>query len=230
MPETNRSSPDFLKSLNSFAREKHDTFWLATRFLEKEARIKALCVLCLDGEFFRVVSTVNEEIVAQIRLQWWRDEMDKLLNGEPEQLTLPAQALAHLLSKDAGLKSALLDLINAYDDVASGQPGRYAESLFALLFLVNGASSADANRFSLLSGPVFQSANSGGLNTEAVRALVDSLTTVPDAVWPFLSLFEFTRDWRRKRKSGAVERRWRMLASFLGGEGRLQKKLLQLCD
>lgn len=227
MPKTNHQSRDFFKSLNSFGRQNHETFWLATRFLDQKARHLALMALCLDGEFYRIVSSVQEEMVAQIRLQWWRDEVQRILSGQLSQQTLAAQSLEGLLKANPDFATEIEHLINAYDDIASGQQGDYAETLFRLLFAVAGAEQHDISKYAVLCSNVFQSANAGVLNRPAVEALARELDAVPEAIWPFLCLFEFTTDWQKKRRPSKLGQRFRLLLCFLGGEARLKTKLLR---
>lgn len=230
MPETKPESPEFFKTLNSLAKRQHSTFWLSTRFMTPTARRLALCILCLDGEFYRVVSGVNEEIVAQIRLQWWRDEIARLSDGEQGQLTDAGRALSYLLANRSACTDGLMTLVNAYDDMASGQASDYPQALFGLLFFVMNEHRALAEEYGRLAGDVFQSANTARPDREAVRRLSGALEKAPDGFWPVLCLFEFLPDWAIRRKPGATEARWRILKAFLGGEKRLQSHLNRFSD
>lgn len=218
MAEAKYENPDFFKSLNSFAKAKHETLWLASRFLPNKAeRQRALAIMCLDGEFNRIASISDEEIVSQIRLQWWRDEIERLENGQEPQQTDAALSLAYLIANHSHDKSALLLLIDAYDDIISQNSGAYGEALFNLF--VSDESAA------LAAGRVFQSANQGQLPPTSIEELTAHLESVSDADWPWLALFVFTEHWLTRKKIPPLQKRWRYWVGFAKGEGALKSKL-----
>ncbi|WP_022695367.1 squalene/phytoene synthase family protein [Ponticaulis koreensis] len=222
MPETKRKSPDFFKSLNSFARHSHQTIWLATGFLESGQRQRSLMILCLDGEFHRIATTISEAMVAQIRLQWWRDEIDNILAGKDTQQTDPALSLEGLLLDYEVEPRAILDLINAYDDVIAGDEPDYGGALFRLL--MNDAETEESGCANLL-GRYFQTANAGAPDRQSLDGLKQCLQEKNDVRWPWMCLLEFAADWESKAEAHALIRRWRFWKAFLAGEKRLLKKL-----
>ncbi len=225
MPETKRKSPDFFKSLNSFARDSHQTIWLATGFLESTQRQRALMMLGLDGEFHRIATTISEPMVAQIRLQWWRDEIENILAGKETQQTDAALSLEGLVLDHKLAPQRILDLINAYDDVIAGDEPDYGGALFRLL--MDGPENEETGCASLL-GRYFQTANAGAPDRQSLEGLMQCLQDKHDTRWPWLCLLEFAADWQSKAEAHALVRRWRYWKAFLGGEKRLLKKLERL--
>lgn len=224
MPETKQKSPDFFLSLNNFVRRHREMLWLATRFLTDARRKRALCILCLDAEFQRIATTVNDEMVGLIRLQWWRDETKKILKGETSQQTLAAQSLSFVLDQSPETADPIIALIDAYDDQLTSGQGNVHSKLFGALL----ANLPDGEKLSETAGEIMHSAQSGQLNTAARDNLIAGLANVSNEAWPWVCLLEFTRDWMRGRKPGAFEMRWRIWKAFLGGEKRLAKKLRAL--
>lgn len=203
---------------------------MATRFLSRNGRKLALCVLELDSELYRIVSTVSESAIAQIRLQWWRDEAEKIIRGHDSQKTLAAQALTVILSRPESAEKRILALIDAYDDQISGLPGDHATRLFAALFEIHGEDENLMDRYAALAGRVFTSANTGALDRASATEFAKALCEAPEVFWPWLCLFEFTSDWQEKRQPAPVERRWRYLMAFLRGERALAKKLERIAE
>ncbi len=228
--KTKHKSRNFRKKLSAFARRNHETFWLATTFLPAEERLRALCMLCLDGEFYRIVDTVQEPMVAQIRLQWWRDEIEKMQNGADSQATLPAEALDLLLSQSAENRKWVERLIDAYDDGLSGAGQRHAQTLFAVMLAGTGKHDDQIRSVAERAGQVFRSSNAGSLAKDDVLAFACMLSETPDGFWPWLSLFTFLPDWHHSRKPSSLTRRWRLFSAFLGGERKLATRLRSFAD
>jgi hypothetical protein len=225
MPETKQKSPDFFGSLNNFVRTQREVFWLATRFLSNAARKRALCMLCLDAEFHRIAATVNDEMVGLIRLQWWRDEAQKILAGETSQQTLAAQSLSYVLQESPEDLRHIINLIDCYDDQLTAGHGQHSVRLFEALL----PAAHDTDTLAQKAGKVFSSAQSGEISPVELDALANGLRNLPNDVWPWMCLFEFTGDWIKGNKPGAFAMRWRIWKAFLGGEKRLAKKLRSFC-
>lgn len=222
MPETKQESPVFLKSLNEFVRENHETFWLATRFLGNQHRIRALRLLALDGEFYRVKQMASENMVALIRLQWWRDEIDKVQNGTDSQPTLAGQALGGLLATNPQDAHHVLALIDAYDDLLTGQGNNHAEVLFAGLFDLKEPD----NSLAQTAGKVFRAAHEGRVSGVFLERLAEAVSAnTSESVWVWLCLFGFLPEWKTKKPLSAFGKRWRIWKTFLGGEKRLAGRL-----
>jgi phytoene synthase len=100
--------------------------------LSPEARLAALwapapvreafaAILALDAELLRVVTTLSEPLLAEIRLAWWRERLTDLSNGQPAPAQPLLQALeaasrAHPsldLARLSRLEDSLLPLLGA---------------------------------------------------------------------------------------------------------------------
>lgn len=226
MAKTKREYQAFLKSLNESVRGAHETFWLATRFLASEDRTRALCLLCLDAEFYRIATTTQENMIALIRLQWWRDEIDKLEAGQAPQQTDAALALAYLLQIGSHERHNILRLINTYDDMLSTGIAGHSESLFSVLF----SSPDDQSDLACLCGEVFRLANQGSVPREKLAAMSEAIRNAHPDLWPWLCLFDFVPDWLAKNTLSPFRKRWRIWKAFLAGEKRLAKKLNTLAE
>lgn len=227
MPETKHESPDFFKRLETFVKRNHETLWLGTRFLPVARRRRALCLLCLDGEFYRIVTSVNEEMIGQIRLQWWRDEIERLKAGEAPQKSMAGEALGYLLKENADDAAHVLRLLDAYDDHLGKQETRYAENLFGAL-MDDRPRGGGSSPVSIVCGRVFQLANqkvSGEPLTDAVNELADRTSSLDDEEWAWVSLFDLLPFWLEKKNPAPIAKRWRIWRSFLAGEKRLQSRL-----
>ena len=231
MPETKFSSPDFFKTLNTFAKHHHGTLWLGTRFLPEGERFRALSLLVLDGEFYKVATTASEGMIGQIRLQWWRDEIDRLKEEGAPQGSLAGQALSGLLARNPADGLHVHNLINAYDDYLSGANTAYAPQLFSALMDAGVEGEAhDKTSLAWMAGDVFQNANSARPDADRVKQLANRLDKLSDKDWAFLCLFELLPDWTSKKGGHALQRRWRIWRAFLGGEERLAKRLRRFAE
>lgn len=226
MAKTKRENQAFLKSLSETVRGAHETFWLATRFLPSDQRKRALCLLCLDAEFYRVATTTQENMIALIRLQWWRDEIDKLEAGQEPQQTEAALALAFLLQACSHERNNILRLIDTYDDMLSTGSVGHSETLFAVLF----SSTDHHSGLARLCGDVFRQANQGAVQKESVVSLSEAIHTAHADLWPWLCLFDFVPEWLTKENLSPFRKRWRIWKAFLAGEKRLAKKLRTLAE
>ena len=72
----------------------------------------------LEG-FFKEVSDipyrVDEPFLAEIRLQWWRDGIDKILRGERLGHPIADGLAPYLLEHEAALKGPLVSILNSFE-------------------------------------------------------------------------------------------------------------------
>ena len=71
--------------------------WLAALWAPAEARPALLALHAYDLEQQRVVADAREAMLAEIRLAWWREQLERLAGGNPA----PAQPLLRALEADA---------------------------------------------------------------------------------------------------------------------------------
>ncbi|WP_019627004.1 presqualene diphosphate synthase HpnD [Thioalkalivibrio sp. ALJT] len=93
------------------AAQSGSSFYYAFRFLEPDRRraITALYAFCREVD--DIVDEVSEESVARTKLQWWREEIERLFAGEPR----------HPISKALQPHIATFDLGREYfDEIIDG--------------------------------------------------------------------------------------------------------------
>ncbi len=93
--------------------------WIACLWAPPEARPACAAALALDLEMARIVASLREPLLAEIRLAWWRERLAALAAGGAP----PAQPLLRLL---AGARprldpAALLPLEEAFCPLAGGR-------------------------------------------------------------------------------------------------------------
>ncbi len=87
----------------------------------------------LEG-FFKEVSDipyrVDEPFLAEIRLQWWRDGLDKLLRGETLGHPIADGLAPHLRAHGAALKDPLFSILNSFETEVMLSPALSKEAFF----------------------------------------------------------------------------------------------------
>jgi phytoene synthase len=127
--------------------------WLALLWAPAPLRPPLAAVLALDLELERVVATLAEPLLAEIRLAWWRERLAGLARGEAP----PAQPLLRVLAAYAGpagvdfvalaaLEDSLLPLLGEADPdlatIAAWRGDALARALGPLLGTGTGAAPA----------------------------------------------------------------------------------------
>ncbi len=64
------------------ARTQEPDRYLAALYAPEPARSRLMALAAFQGEITRIPATVREPLLAEIRLQWWRDALDRLRQGE----------------------------------------------------------------------------------------------------------------------------------------------------
>ena len=85
--------------------------YLAALYAPDPARSRLMALAAFQGEITRIPATVREPLLAEIRLQWWRDALDHLrageLTGHPAADRLGPDIVSGLLP--LGLLSGMID-------------------------------------------------------------------------------------------------------------------------
>ncbi len=132
-PDLSTTSPYVLDLVRTHDRGR----FVASLFAPAPARDKVLALLAFDQELARIPAAVSEQMLGQIRFQWWRDLVERVADGGAAPQGHPvAQALAAALP---GLVradlSALIDAralaLTAPQPEAAVEPA--AEALSALV-------------------------------------------------------------------------------------------------
>lgn len=92
---------------------ERDNFFISL-FAPAQKRDDVLIILSLNHELSKAMSIVKEPMMGKIRLQWWRDEIEKIYEGKAPA---PQPVLENLISLRGQInKISLLRLIDFYDD------------------------------------------------------------------------------------------------------------------
>ncbi|MFC3714177.1 squalene/phytoene synthase family protein [Sphingoaurantiacus capsulatus] len=132
----------------ALVRERDLDRYLASLYAPPAARTGLLALHALDLEMAEVARTTTEPMLGQIRLAWWREQLEGLDAGKrPAQPVLAAVA-DHILP--AGISGASLEpLEDAYLALLEGDLAAYAVSrsrLFEAAATLLGGDTANAKR------------------------------------------------------------------------------------
>jgi 15-cis-phytoene synthase len=96
----------------------HDRY-ISALFAPADRRADLMLIYAFDAEMARIPRSVNEPMMGEIRLQWWRDALSPLLTDTGRALTSPTRighpladavvALTHRTRLPAGLIHGLID-------------------------------------------------------------------------------------------------------------------------
>ncbi|MFN7176435.1 MAG: squalene/phytoene synthase family protein [Thermaurantiacus sp.] len=113
------SFPGALWHVGSELKARDRERWLSCLWAPADARPALMAVHALDSEMARVVADVREPLLAEIRLAWWREQVQAVADGAAP----PPQPLLQLLATEARprvdlarltrLEDAFLPLVSA---------------------------------------------------------------------------------------------------------------------
>lgn len=98
--------------LNDLVRQIDEDRWLATRFAPREARARLISLYALIYEIARTAEVVSEPALGAIRLQWWREAIDEVFEGQTPRPHPAIQGLAEmaaLLRPESAQLTAMID-------------------------------------------------------------------------------------------------------------------------
>jgi phytoene synthase len=154
--------------------------WLACLWSPSETRPAVAALLGLDRTLVRVAAEAKDMMLAEIRLAWWREQLDRLARGEDA----PSQPLLRLLATHASplteldrlarLEDALLPLVCDGPFSAATYMRLRGHALFEALYAASGGSSADGRAAARAAGIHWAAAslwrNRWGQATDKVHA------------------------------------------------------------
>jgi phytoene synthase len=157
--------------------------WLATRLIaDANARAIIVALYALNLELARVGETVTQPLAGEIRLAWWRDQIEALVAGGAPPAQPVLKTLAPALQSGALSRSLLDDLIEARHTDLELQP--FADEA-ALVRYIDGTSGA------LM-----------GLAAHALDPAADPAATRAAArAWGWAALFRALPHYRHKNRS-----------------------------
>lgn len=99
-----------LASLEIVRRLDHDRF-LTALLARPQHRPKLFAIYAFNAEIARVREAVSEQMLGQIRLQWWRETLDNLGRGE-----VPGHEVGIMLSEAFAEKTSVIPALTALID------------------------------------------------------------------------------------------------------------------
>lgn len=109
-----------LASLETVRRLDHDRF-LTTLLAPADQRAKLVALYAFNAEIARVREMVSEPMLGQIRLQWWRETIESIANGEARGHEA-AEALLAAFGADSIDSESLISLIDARERDLGDEP------------------------------------------------------------------------------------------------------------
>lgn len=131
--------------LRNFVREVDYNLYLLHFFVPRHYRLPILALMGLHCELRTIPKKVQDPMLMLIRLQWWRDEIDKIANGEAYAdspiLTVMSScdliAGSQKLGKDPLVKSQsdslFHDYLNRVDESMRGNQADIDEAFYTLM-------------------------------------------------------------------------------------------------
>lgn len=99
------------EDLDALVRRVDPDRWLAARFIEDPARrTVAIAVYALNHELARVGESVTQPLAGEIRLAWWREQLEEMAKGGPPPGHPVLDALRDRVA-DGSLPLGLLDAL-----------------------------------------------------------------------------------------------------------------------
>ena len=166
-------------SENGLAVRRYDRDRFVTAlFAPAERREDLFTLYAFNTEIARIRETVSEPMLGQIRLQWWRDTLDRLCQGHATQHPLGDQ-LSELISRQSLPKPLFDRLIEARDlDMQDSPP----ESLAQLKLYVEDSSAGLAELAALVLGGEDSATQEAARHVGQAWGLVGLLRAHPFAI------------------------------------------------
>lgn len=168
-------------------RDAHDCY-LSALLAPMQAREDLLVLAAFEGELTRIIETVGEPMLAEIRLQWWRDTVSAM-NGSHQSGHPVADALANLVAAGSVSTTSLLQSIDARSADTGTEPIETDKDLNFYLDRTDGAALARAisvtSAISGVVGPDRGLIEAAGRSVGLVRILLD-IARRRAAGWPLL--------------------------------------------
>jgi 15-cis-phytoene synthase len=100
-------------ALRAQARLMDEDRWLATRFALKPVRLRLEALIAALGDMARASDGVKEPHLAQMRLVWWREALEAMLDSRPAAMPPTLRALASANAEVAFDRVTLLGIADA---------------------------------------------------------------------------------------------------------------------
>lgn len=88
--------------------------WMSSRFIaDPQARADVIALYAFDHELARAPKVASNPLIGEIRLTWWREALDEIIDGRPVRRHPTVEALAGLVERRGVGKAALEAMIDA---------------------------------------------------------------------------------------------------------------------
>lgn len=110
-----------METVSAFLRSHDRDHYLAALFAPKPVRDDLMALYAFGAEISRIPDLVSEPALGEIRLQWWRDELDTVASGKRAGSPV-ADALGHAIREHGLPKAMLTGMIDARTFDLSAMP------------------------------------------------------------------------------------------------------------
>jgi phytoene/squalene synthetase len=135
---TNPPPGDSAQQCREMAHANERDRWLGTQLAPAHLRGHLAALLAYYGEVARTRAVVSEPMLGQIRLQWWREAVEKAATGTPRAHPV-AEALVPLLATGRVTVEALTALADAREADLDDDGFARRDDFFAYLDATSGA-------------------------------------------------------------------------------------------
>jgi phytoene synthase len=95
MTQTHGETQSFaLEHCTALVKAADEDLWLCLPYVDRADRLRVAALYALAIELRRIPAAVSEAPLGEIRLQWWRDALDEILQGQTPRAHPVVQALA----------------------------------------------------------------------------------------------------------------------------------------
>lgn len=119
-----------LSYCGSLVQKRDKDRFLCTLFADTNTREKLFSLLALYQEIARIPSLVNEPLAGMVRLQWWRDAIEGLYQGDPRNHEVIQSMHTHL-DMDRFTRDRFESLLRYREDDLEDTPPENLESLLS---------------------------------------------------------------------------------------------------
>lgn len=169
--------------LETLVRRVDEDRWLAARFAPPRVRERLIAICAVNYEIARTAETVREAALGAIRLEWWREGLEEIVEGKPLRVQPALEALKRV-AKDRGAAAVLQRVVAARGADFDAQPFATWEDLDDYL---------DATAGVLMRVSIDE--------CEAPRGAPDAFVTAAGRAWGYTGLLRAAEYWRARGRS-----------------------------
>lgn len=171
------------EDLDTLVRRVDEDRWLAARFAPPRVRERLIAIYAVNYEIARTAEIVREAALGAIRLEWWREGLEEIADGNAPRVHPALEALRRTL-KDQRAAVALQEIVGARAADFEPQPFTAWSDVEAYL---------DATAAVLLQASIDQ--------CEAPRGAPDAFVKAAGRAWGYTGLLRAAEFWRGRGRS-----------------------------